>query len=633
VNDDETFDPEAVAKYLEWMQNNPQFEEKPASIAQFLGTGYLGIEKGIRPGVRQELMDIFGEEVNTDRIALYQEAIFTGGIGIGKTTLASIVIPYMLHWTLCLENPQEFYDLLPGSRIAFMQMSTSESQALEVIFGDLKARIDYCKWFQEKYPYDPKYTKQLRFEKDIWVLPGNSAETTFEGYNILGGILDEADSHKITVDKDYADDGYNTILSRIDSRYQDRGFALIIGQMKSSTGFAARKYEEFQTKPTAHTLRMTIWDSLGWEKFSNPDGTRDSFWYDRKRKEIVPSQLAQDIADESANLIEIPNVYKHNFINNPEKALRDLAGIPPAAGDPFISLTYKIDEAVERWNERYDNLGSPVDDKVARPGFADWFFCKDPLPRVAHIDIAYSPEGDAAGIAVGHVAEIIEIDGEMKPYIVFDCLYRVHASPGTEIMIADLRHVIYDLRDYRKFRIRRVTMDGFEGQETKQQLRKRRFQAEKLSVDKNRIPYEDLRDALYEDRVEFPPYITYIRAGQLNRVSIAVKELTELEDDIKKIDHPPQGSKDVADCMAGVTFTLMGDRSYRRKVSSLDLARARKQELESTGTDGYQIGDIFIPGTGSGGLQAPVPPTGLSPGEDGFIHPVPPSLIPKRKGR
>jgi hypothetical protein len=31
-------------------------------------------------------------------------------------------------------------------------------------------------------------------------------------------------------------------------------------------------------------------------------------------------------------LIEIPNVYRREFENNPEKALRDLAGIPPATG-------------------------------------------------------------------------------------------------------------------------------------------------------------------------------------------------------------------------------------------------------------------------------------------------------------
>jgi hypothetical protein len=604
----------------------------PASIEEFLGADYLNIEKGIRPGVKDELIAIFGDEVNPYRIAKFRWAMFTGAIGIGKTTMASIVIPYMCHWILCLKDPQGFYDLLPGSRIAFMQMSTSDDQAKETVFGDIKARIEYSPWFQRNYPIDPKFTTQIRFPKDIWVLPGNSAETTFEGYNILGGILDEADSHKRTKDKDYAEVGWDTINSRIDSRFQNRGFLLTIGQMKSSSGFAAKKYNELiKDKENAHTVRMTIWESLGWghPNYQDENGQRASFWYDTKRKEIVPSGAASLISGSSQNLMEIPSVYRKSFENNPEKALRDLAGIPPAAGDPFISLSYKIEEAVERWQERYDGLGSPVTDDPVRPRFEKWFKAKTPLRRAVHVDIAYSAEGDAAGIAMGHVAELVEVDNELKPYIVFDMLLRMHAAPGTEIMLSDLRHIIYDLKDEHGFRIGLVSMDGFQSTEMKQQLRKRRFPTEYVSVDRTKLPYEDLRDALYENRVEFPPYMTYLKKGSTELVNIGVKELMELEDQDKKVDHPESGSKDVADCMAAVVNRLMGDRSYRRGVRSLDEARERREALK-TGTDPYEVGRHFLPGAGSDGLQAPVPPR-LVPNESGYAIPVPPRLIKPRR--
>lgn len=615
-------DPKKIAAELQFYKDHPHFEEKPASILEFLGPGYLNIEKGIRAGVKQELVDIFGKEVNPERIALVQEAIFTGAIGIGKTTLASIVIPYMCHWVLCLENPQEFYELLPGSRIAFMQMSTSGDQAKEVVFGDIKARIDYCLWFKEKYPPDPGFKNQLRFEKNIWVLPGDSSETTFEGYNILGGILDEADSHKITENKDYAEQGYDTIYSRVESRFEDRGFTLIIGQMKSSSGFAKRKYDEFRTKPNAHTLKLTIWESRGWERYLDDNGHRDSFWYDVKRKNIIPQGAGQMIGGQNDNVLEIPNMYRGAFENNPEKALRDLAGIPPAAGDPFISLTYKLEEARDRWQERYDNLGSPVDDSVTRPSFADWFVAHNNLKRVSHIDIGYSSEGDGAGIVVGHIAEVVEDDdGDKKPYIVIDCMYRVHAPPGNEIFIGDLRRVLYELRDDRKFNIKKVTMDGFQSTDTKQILRKRRFQTEIVSIDKSMLPYEDLRDAIYENRIEFPPYITHLHHGDVNTVEIAIKELSELEHDTKKhkIDHPPLGSKDVADGLAGVVTELMGDRAYRRKVSSMEAYRQRREsEEEQIAVGAERPASAFpIPGIGGqGGLHAPIPPQISIPGLD-----------------
>lgn len=612
---------------FKWLQAHPDFEQMPASMPEFLGPEYLNIEKGIRAGVRQELIALFGEEVNGERIALYRWAMFTGAIGIGKTTMASIILPYMVHWTLCLKDPQAFYNLLPGSRIAFMQMSTSEDQAKETVFGDIKARIEYAPWFVRNYNFDPKFTNQLRFPKDIWVLPGNSAETTFEGYNILGGILDEADSHKVTKEKDYAEQGWDTINSRIDSRFQDRGFLLTVGQMKKASGFAAKKYEELlKDKENAHTVRMTIWESLGWNhpQYRDKNGNKDSFWYDIKRKSIIPDGAAQLLQGESENVIEVPTVYRKNFENKPEKALRDLAGIPPATGDPFISLTYKLEEAVERWKTRYSDLGSPVTTDPVRPRFEPWFGAKDSLKRAVQLDIAYSAEGDALGLAMGHVAEVVELDGELKPYIVFDFLMRIKAAPGTEIMLQEVRKIIYDLKDVHRYRIGKVGMDGFQSTEMKQQLRKRRFQTEYISMDRSKLPYEDLRDAIYEDRIEWPPYMTYIEKGADKTIDIAFKELSELEDDDKKIDHPVNGSKDVADCMAGVVYMLMGDRSYRRGAASAareeSAARRDLTKVDPGGPSGYSGWGIGLPGGMGGGMSAPVPPR----------MPIPPGLMPGR---
>ena len=103
----------------------------------------------------------------------------------------------MTHWALCLRDPQSFYGMMSGSRIAFMLMSTSRLQAKNVVFSDIKARIDHSPWFQENFPYDPSITSLFKFPKDIWIIPGDSSEKTFEGFNILGGIVDEIDSHKV----------------------------------------------------------------------------------------------------------------------------------------------------------------------------------------------------------------------------------------------------------------------------------------------------------------------------------------------------------------------------------------------------------------------------------------------------
>jgi hypothetical protein len=604
------FDPDDIARETKFLVDNPHFEERPANIIEFLGSGYLEVEDRIRPGIKDSLVHIFGEETSPRRIAVVQRAMVTGGIGIGKTTFSSIAIPYMAHWVLCLRDPQAFFKLLSGSRIAFMQMSTSEEQAKQVVFGDISARIKNSPWFFNNYPHDPTFKTQIRFPKDIWILPGDSAETTFEGYNILGGILDEMDSHKKTKDKDYADTGYDTINARIESRFGTQGLIIAIGQMKKANGFAAKKYKEFRKDPQAHVTRMSIWESFGWDNFLNEDGTRDSFWYDTRRKEIIPTGVAGLVKND--NLIEIPNTYIASFRNNPEKALRDLAGIPPSTEDPFISLVSKIDAARDRWIETHGEE-SPVSDSTTRAEFAKWFRGNgDPRKRSVHLDLAYSADGDALGFAMGHVSKLVEREDELKPYITIDCLMRWKAAPGTEIFLADARKVIYELKEERGFKIRQITMDGFQSTEMRQQLQRKKFFVDNVSVDKSTLAYEDLREALYEDRIEFPPYLTYINQGDVERVEILIQELLGLTHDGKKVDHPPDGSKDVADAVAGVTVTLMGDRTYRKGVVSLTAARERREQQQATGTDGYATDVSILPASRELGLKAPIPETGSS---------------------
>lgn len=908
-------DPAKIARELKWLKKNPAFLERPASLPEFLGDDYLGIERGVRTRIREVLTDIMGDDVSGERMTKFPLALITGGIGIGKTTVASIVLPYLCHWVLCLEDPQDYFGLLPGSRIAFMQMSTSEDQAKQVLFGDIDARIRYSPWFRDNFPKDPTFKNQIRFPKDIWILPGDSQDTTFEGYNILGGIIDEADSHKVTKDKDYAETGFRTIHARITSRFQERGFLLIIGQKKKQSGFVARKHEEFESDPTAYAVSLPIWESLGWDRFTKPDGTRDSFFYDTRRKMIVPAGAAK--LSENDSIIEVPTVYKKDFQHNPEEALKDHAGIPPAVGDPFISLVHKIHEARDRWVRRTDGLTSPV---TPDGRFEPWFHAQETIKRVAHIDIAYSGDGDSLGFAMGHVREVVEIDGEYKPYIVFDVIMRMKASPGQEIFLGDARRMIYSLRDDFKFKLKRVTMDGFQcftgdtriplldgrtltmreladqhpeggvgvyswngakivpgkvtrawrtgtrpvitivldngervrctpdhrwmlrdgtyrradelktddslmplyrritppdwkglkgyeqvwqprdgarggrkwqfthrmvwgsdvpaghvihhqdvqklnndpsnlrlmtledhlewhrvhgesafgeiwnrpghrekmsriisesnrertgslarrfrhdvtvedlaavrhmtrraitqtfgwsqdmiysrvreagfdgwvdfkksyapsnhrvvavidsgetedvfdltvedhhnfaldagvfvhnSTDTRQQLQRRRFEVGNVSVDKDVLPYHDLREALYEDRIEFPPYMTIVRTrdGRATEVEIAVKELTELSEGEKKVDHPNGGSKDVADAMAGVVFTLMGDRQYRKRVVSLTTVRDQRVATGTGGSGWVPPGMAdFVRG---GGVQAPIPPHNPTWGDHG----------------
>jgi hypothetical protein len=506
------------------------------------------------------LVDLFGEDVNATRISQYQEAIATGAIGVGKTTLASVVIPYMTHWTLCLRSPQDFYGLMSGTRIAFMLMSTSRLQAKNVVFSDIKARIDHSPWFQENFPYDPSITSLFRFPKDIWIIPGDSSEKTFEGFNILGGIVDEIDSHKTTKDKNYVEVGYDTIRGRISSRFGDSGFLLLIGQMKSSTGFAATMYKRYMADPRAYATRMSIWDSFGWERFTDLKGNRISFWFDCDRMTLTTKQLAE-LQGFPDHIIEIPDVYRKDFMYAPFKALRDLAGRPAAVASPLFNDPQKIQEARKNWLYRFQHGEGPVDHKNR---FADWFRARNSIKRVVHVDIATSAEGDALGLAMGHVPEVVDIDGELKPFICIDLIMRFKAAPGSEIFLGDIRRIIYDLKDKRGFNIVLVTTDGYMGVDFRQQIERKHIRTDQISTDKTTIPYFDLYDAVTEDRIAIPPYMTGLSWDSPEPVDILFREISQLIEAENKIEHPIDGSKDVADAVACVCSSLMGSKKYRR---------------------------------------------------------------------
>lgn len=554
--------PAVLAAELKWLKDNPEFEQRPASIVEFLGPNYLNIMDKMRPSIIKMLLDIFGKETNPDRIARYKEGIITGGIGIGKTTIASIVNVYMCHWVLCLHNPQDYFGLLDGSRIAFMQMSTSGNQAKEVVFGDVKARIENSPWFKKYYTYDKSFKNQIRFPKDIWIIPGDSTETTFEGYNILGGVLDEADSHKVTDNKDYAQQGYDTIVGRMSSRFGDRGFVLVIGQKKKPNGFVAKTYSRMKRDPEAYTAHLTIWESLGWQKFLDPvTGERKSFWYDTETYKFTTKDLAA-YRGFPPQVIEVPELYRKQFENAPQKALRDLAGMPPSVELAFFNDLSKLESAREYWLMRWNKTEGPLNHKNE---FADWFKCWDGLRRAVHVDIAFSAEGDALGLAMGHVPEIVEVDGEEKPFIFVDLVMRIKARPGSEIILGDVRKIIYMLRDKLGFRIKLCTTDGFESTDFRQQMRKHHINTDIVSCDKSKLPYQDLYDAVMEGRIAIPPYMVQLEWSDPTLVDIVYRELSMLQDDGKKIDHPEEGSKDVADALAGLTFDLMGGKSFHNR--------------------------------------------------------------------
>lgn len=164
---------------LEKLQSyiDADYEEKPVSIREFVTNPvYLGesLNEGgnlsVYPFWVEKLEDIFGGEKTK-----YNEVIFTGGIGLGKTTIAVIGMSYILYKLLCLRNPQEYYKLPPNSKIVFCLFNITLDLAQGVAFKKLNDMLLKSTWFMKHGRKRGKTNVYYEPDKGIEIITGSRA--------------------------------------------------------------------------------------------------------------------------------------------------------------------------------------------------------------------------------------------------------------------------------------------------------------------------------------------------------------------------------------------------------------------------------------------------------------------------
>ncbi|MCL4354186.1 hypothetical protein M1349_01810 [Patescibacteria group bacterium] len=248
-------------KEYRWFIERPKrlqtYEHRPIPIREWIDALYgSGLKKIIRPKIREVLIEIFNEP------GKYDEVVIIGGIGIGKSFLSGAGVAYLIHRLLCLKNPKQHFGLAGSVPIAIMNMSVNALQAKTVVFGQI---VDAVKapWFKiNNYLPDPNIKSQLKLPKNIEVIPGNSQDTYFVGYDLFSGILDEGAWHEVTDEKDYAEEGYNAMQRRIKSRFPGKGMLFIITSPRYVDDFVERKFKEAETNPRIYAKRIRSWESL-----------------------------------------------------------------------------------------------------------------------------------------------------------------------------------------------------------------------------------------------------------------------------------------------------------------------------------------------------------------------------------
>ena len=456
---------------------------------------YLGLKDETYPEVLRTFVRLFSGN--------YQEAAISWGIGSGKSFLSALAICYLLHQALCLRDPQAYYGLAPGSKIAFLNMGLNALQARKVVFEEIRSKVLRSPWFRRNAPCEALAT-ELRFPKDIIVIPGNSAETYPLGFNVLGAVLDEASWYLESESglRDTAEEIYNSLQRRIRSRFLDRGLLVMISSPRYEDDFLQRKLQEAKHNPRIFADQRAVWEI-------KPPG----FYCGRK---FIYRGL------------EIPIEYQADFERNPARAIRDLAARPTSTLTAYFSDPQALEACAEERESPLDHRGE----------LKEWFRAEDNAPRFVHVDLGL--RRDACGIAVCHLEE-----GAAEPCVVVDYVERVTAPRTGEIDFGQVRRRIYALRE-RGFNIAQVSYDGWQSVDSRQILSRRGFKVRLMSVDRDLACYETLKELVQAGRIRWP------------RDEVLMRELKRLEL-IKgtKVDHPPGGSKDLADALAAAAHEAL----------------------------------------------------------------------------
>jgi len=470
------------------------------------------------------------------------------GKGSGKDhvcRIASMRIAYLL---LCLHSPQQYYRVPEQDTIHLLNVASNAGQAQQAFFIPITRAVK-TGWFKDRC--DPKQNT-ISYAKNVESISGHSDAESQEGLNLLLGIADEIDAFKSKKEM--------TARRNVTAREPTKSAEGILKMMRTSgaTRFPAT-YKQVRISYPRY-LGSTIQQLTALAKADIEEKGIDSRHYcsgPLATWEVRPGLSRADFAEDYR---EDPVMARAMYECRPSRAI-----------NPYFRNAIAVDACFEERDPLPINVFYGLESSgsrrvwVPRYAFADDFFPVRGAQYSMHADLAIT--GDRAGIAMAHVVSYSEHevvaedeDGaphpvrEIRPNVKVDFVLAYSADAGVnpprEIQVRWARQLAFELIR-RGFAIRRFTFDGFGSTDSIQILESKGIESERVSTDVSEDPWRTLRDLAYEGRLSIPrPAPTEDQPSFLLRDELL--SLTRLPNG--RVDHPADGSKDLADALAGAVL-------------------------------------------------------------------------------
>ena len=555
------------------------YSEIPVDISTFLhNRDYLGNalydQEGrftLFPYWEEKLKDIFPTNTTTR----YNTIIFTGAIGLGKSTIAVICLLYMLYRLLCLKDPYLYYGMQPIDKITISLMNITIENAKGVALDKMNQMILSSNWFMSHGKMSGISNLEFVPDKHIELITASSNNQVI-GRAVFANFSDEV-NWGLTNDTEKLKKKYKQLVSQIDARMKsrfmrqrgDETYLPTLNIIASSKNNEQSFLEDYiETKKKNETSKTLIVDEPQWVVDSRKD-SKEKFYVAIGNKflanELLPKNSPKALVDEyrakGYTMLEVPIGYYDNFFDNIDGALMDVAGVATASSLKYISGM--------RWNEiktnTYENpftkeiieVGNSKDDTSQYSDFFDLSKVSDELrakPLYIHLDL--SKKGDKTGIAgVYIVGKRHKVEGEASSKeLFFKVAFNVSikAPKGFEISFDKNRQFIRWLRE-QGFHIKGISADTFQSTQIQQQLMADGFDVKTISVDrldsetKQCLPYAYLKATIYDRRLE-----VYEKCDFLTEEVLGLERQSD-----GHINHPENGtigSKDAIDAVCGSLF-------------------------------------------------------------------------------
>lgn len=499
------------------------------------------------PYWQEKLQELFPDNISCK----YNNAIFSGARGLGKSDIAITCILYTMYKVMCLKNPHAFFNLKPTEKIAFAFMNITKVLSEDIGISKFQSTVQMSPWFMGRGTLTRRDNEPYWNPPDyIDIIIGSQASHVI-GQPILAAFFDEISfirNQDIDKQKKIALDMIDTAIGGMKTRFLHNGYnptLLILASSKRSEKSFLE--EHMKKKLSDEESSVLIVDEAVWDIKPKETYCGKTFKVGVGNK-FLASEILPDFADyiewrnKGYQIIDVPIEFKDDFKDNIDRALCDFAGISSSELTKYISgprlALCKQDTRKNLFVRDVIEVGNAPDDKTQYYDFIDLERIPSELksrPMFVHLDMSIS--GDKTGIAGVWILGKKQMPDSDAREMYYELAFNVSikAPKGYQVSFAKNREFIYWLKK-NGFIIKGVSTDTYQNASLAQDLIAKGYNYEVISVDRvdtSKVcqPYAYLKNAIYEQRI------------RLYESPLLTEELLGLErnGNTGKIDHPDSG--------------------------------------------------------------------------------------------